>query len=84
MDFLAGVELITAMKIIDNLIPIIDNFCSKLSGKRTEPKVWQKCDRQGNSYWLTFDPITGLSSCFCDEKEVRMWLDQYRYSHKSR
>ncbi|PSB12213.1 hypothetical protein C7B62_02950 [Pleurocapsa sp. CCALA 161] len=72
------------MKIIDNLIPIIENFCLTLSNQRTEPKVWQKCDHQGNSYWLTFDPITGLSSYFCNEKEVRMWLDQYHYSQKNR
>ncbi len=82
MDFLARVELITVMKIIDNLIPIIENFCLALSNQRTEPKVWQKCDRQGNSYWLTFNPITGLCSYFSDEKEVKMWLDQYRYSQR--
>ena len=75
------VNPIIAMKIIYNPIRIIDNFWSQLIKKRTEPEVWQKCDRQGNNYWLTFDPITGSYSYFCSEQEVKMWIEKRYYAH---
>lgn len=45
-----------------------------------EPKIWQKCDRRGNSYWLVRDPVTGRSAHFASEQEVRVWLEKRYYS----
>ncbi|WP_319421669.1 hypothetical protein [Pleurocapsa sp. FMAR1] len=68
------------MKIIQNTISIIDNFWSKLSKKRTELKIWRKGDREGNSYWVVFNPITGSYNHFSDEQEVRIWLEKSYYA----
>ncbi len=69
------------MKIIYNPIRIINNFWSQLIKKRTEPEVWQKCDRHGNNYWLIFDPITGSYNYFCSEQEVKIWIEKRYYAH---
>ena len=79
--FKTTVNLIIAMKIIYSSIRIINNLWSQLIKKRTEPEVWLKCDRQGNSYWLTFDPITGSYSYFCSEQEVKMWIEKRYHAH---
>ncbi len=75
------VNLVTVMNIIQDANSIIDNFWSKLIDRKTEPKVWQKCDRKGNTYWLIFNPITGLYISFGSEQEVRIWLEE-RYYHR--
>ena len=75
------VNLVTVMNIIQNVNSIIDNFWSKLIYRKTEPKVWQKCDREGNIYWLIFNPITSLYISFGSEQEVRIWLEE-RYYHR--
>lgn len=44
-----------------------------------EPKVCQKSDRAGNTWWSVYDPSTGRSSNLSSEMEVRMWLEERRY-----
>lgn len=41
-----------------------------------EPRIRQVCDRQGNSTWRVYDPISGQSMSFASEAEVRLWLEQ--------
>lgn len=77
--FLAVAILVNVMNIFQNANSILDNFCAKLINKNTEPKVWQKCDRQGNIYWLVFNPITGFYSYFSSEQEVRIWIEERYY-----
>lgn len=45
----------------------------------SDPKIYQKRDRQGNIYFRVYDPATGSTSVFATEKEVRIWLDQRYY-----
>jgi hypothetical protein len=52
---------------------------SFLTTNTTEPKVRQKRDRVGQSYWHTFDPITGQTNYFETETEVRQWLEGRYY-----
>lgn len=47
--------------------------------KSNEPRVWQKCDRQGNTYWVAYDPAINCKATFSSEKEVRIWLDERYY-----
>ena len=54
-------------------------FLWRYFSQRLEPKIWQKRDRYGNSYWVVYDPTTGHSSCFSSEQEVRVWLEQRYY-----
>lgn len=75
------INLVTVMNIIQYINSIIDNFWSKLIDRKTEPKVWRKCDREGNIYWLVFNPITSLYIFFGSEQEVRIWLEE-RYYHR--
>ena len=44
-------------------------------------KVWQKCDRFGNSYWQVYNPKTRHFTCFGSESEVRSWLEQQFYHY---
>ena len=68
------------MKIINNIIETIAQKCLKFVEPR-EIKVLQKRDRQGNIYWLVFNPNTKSYSYFHDEAEVRMWIEQSYYNH---
>ena len=79
--FLTVVNLESFMNVIRYINTIINNFLTKIIDKKREPKVWQKCDRQGNIYWLTFDPITKIYSFFSSEEEVRIWLEERYYYH---
>lgn len=44
-----------------------------------EPKIEQKLDHQGNTYFRVYDPRTGMTFIFGSEQEVRFWLDQRYY-----
>ena len=68
------------MQIIGNTIKKLLNNLFYFIDKKAELKVWQKSDRWGKSYWLAFDPITGLSHSFGSEAEVRIWIEQHQYS----
>ena len=69
------------MQISQKIITIIYNFVVKLINQRAELKIWQKSDRKGNTSWQVFDLITGYSTSFNSEQEVRIWLEEcyFRY-----
>lgn len=45
----------------------------------SEPKIWKKIDAEGNIFWKTYDPVTGMTAQFDTEQEVRIWLEE-RYN----
>ncbi len=42
-------------------------------------KIWQTSDRDGNSSWHGFDPLTGRSTWAGTEEEMRAWIDRHYY-----
>ncbi len=72
------------MKIFHDFRSAVYNFCSNTINNSREIRVWQKSDRQGNSYWLVFDPVTGHYSSFADEREVRIWIEERYYRPPNR
>lgn len=69
------------MKKPQMVISIFQDFWSKLINNRTEPQVWHKRDRAGNTYWQVFDPVTGYFTYFSSEQEVRIWIEERYYRH---
>ncbi len=49
-----------------------------LAGSR-EPRITVRRDRQGNPYFVAYDPVDGQQQTFASEAEVRIWLDQRYY-----
>ncbi len=72
------------MKIFHKLNSAVYNFWSNTINNSREIRVWQKSDRQGNIYWLVFDPVTGYYSSFSDEREVRIWIEERYYRPPNR
>lgn len=48
-----------------------------------ELQIWQKTNRQGDTYWKVYHPATGRTAYCSTELEVRIWIDQ-RYSSRSK
>ena len=71
------------MKNVQKYLAAIYDFWLDIITVKTEIQVQRKCDRQGNIYWLVFDPVTGYSSCFSSESEVRIWIEQRYYSRRN-
>ena len=69
------------MKIVNNLIKAMANKWFNFFAREVEIEVFQKCDRQGNNYWLAFNPINRSYNYFGSEAEVRMWIEQSYYNH---
>ena len=46
----------------------------------SEPRIWQKCDRDGNPFWQVYDPVTDCSDSFSSERDVMVWIEE-RYHH---
>lgn len=46
---------------------------------KTEPRIVQKCEPNGNEYYQVYDPVTGNSKTFGSEEETRIWLDRRFY-----
>lgn len=44
--------------------------------REPEPKIWQKTDRLGNTFWRVYDPLSGHSAILGSEAEVRSWLEE--------
>lgn len=42
--------------------------------------IWQKRDRNGNTWWIIDDPLTGTRFHASSEEEVRAWIDRHYYS----
>ncbi len=60
------------------LFHICKSLAKALIGKN-EPRIWQKTNRQGDTYWKVYDPATGQTAYFTCEAEVRIWLEQCYY-----
>lgn len=46
----------------------------------SDPFIWQKTDRNGNTWWIINDPLTGTCFHALSEEEVRAWIDQRYYA----
>lgn len=51
----------------------------KLMTGSAEPMIEKRCDRQGQTYYTIYDPVTQQRSEFQSEAEVRTWLEQRYY-----
>jgi hypothetical protein len=65
------------MNISKYIIKKFRQFGQYLIQIQTEPQIKQKCDRNGQSYWQIFDPVSGHFTLLGSETEVRMWLENY-------
>ncbi|HEY9644707.1 MAG TPA: hypothetical protein V6C57_29695 [Coleofasciculaceae cyanobacterium] len=45
-----------------------------------DPFIWQKRDRNGNTWWIIDDPLTGTRFHALSEEEVRAWIEQHYYA----
>ncbi|MGF1589024.1 MAG: hypothetical protein ACFCU7_07240 [Pleurocapsa sp.] len=63
----------------NNILNTLKKIGRYLIVNRTEPRVRQKGDRSGNSYWQIYDPVTGSNCSLSSEQEVRTWLDTRYY-----
>ncbi|WP_242728896.1 hypothetical protein [Microcoleus vaginatus] len=41
-----------------------------------ELRIWQACDRYGNTWWHSCDRATGRSTCVATDDEMRAWSDR--------
>ena len=69
------------MRIVSNLIEKMANKWFNFFARKVEIKVFKKCDRLGNQYWLAFNPAKRSYICFGSEAEVRMWIEGSYYNH---
>lgn len=46
----------------------------------SDPLIWQKTDRNGNTWWIIDDPLTGTRFHAISEEEVRAWIEQHYYN----
>jgi hypothetical protein len=59
-------------------------FTYPLGSKRStashkEPKIRQIQDREGQTWWQAYDPITGQTTYLSSEHEVQIWLEERLY-----
>lgn len=66
--------ILSSSTLIQSLIRFLDS-----ASNYQEPKIGQKCDRQGNRYWQIYDPVTRQYTSCASEKEVRIWLEKRYY-----
>ena len=80
-DFFKGSESFKPAKSApkSGLNALLERVRSFLTTNTTEPRIQQKRDRVGQSYWHTFDPITGQTNYFETETEVYQWLEKRYY-----
>ncbi len=41
-----------------------------------EVRIWQTCDRNGNTWWHGCDRATGRYTCAATDDEIRAWIDR--------
>jgi hypothetical protein len=63
----------------NHIIDALERIARHLAKSRVEPRVKQKCDRNGNRYWRVYDPISGSHCSLNSEQEVRAWLDTWHW-----
>ncbi len=52
------------------------HFLLYLISGEDELRIWQTCDRYGNTWWHGCDRATGRSTCVATEDEMRAWIDR--------
>ena len=52
------------------------SFLSAAAGEN-ELRIWQTCDRDGNTLWHGCDRATGRSTCVVTEDQMRAWIDRH-------
>lgn len=68
------------MNIIDFVTNVLRKVKYSLETTNREPQVQQKCDRNGNRYWLVRDAYTDKTYTFGSEGEVRIWIENRHHS----
>ena len=43
----------------------------------SDPCIWQKSDRDGNTWWMIDNPLIGTRFHTLSEEEVRTWIEQH-------
>lgn len=61
---------------LQNWFSQVGRFLQTLVILDANPRIWQRCDRAGNTWWTLYDPVTQRFYQFSSESEVRMWLDE--------
>ena len=51
------------------------SFLSAAAGEN-ELRIWQTCDRDGNTLWHGCDRATGHSTCVVTDDQMRAWIDR--------
>ncbi|MEG3902936.1 hypothetical protein QUB19_18260 [Microcoleus sp. B4-C5] len=64
-----GLSLFSAIK-------KIGQFLLYLISSEDELRIWQTCDRYGNTWWHGCDRATGRSTCVATDDEMRAWIDR--------
>ncbi|MEG4233228.1 hypothetical protein QUA40_14095 [Microcoleus sp. Pol11C3] len=54
----------------------IGQFLLYIVSGEDEMRIWQTCDRYGNTWWHGCDRATGRSTCVATDDEMRAWLDR--------
>jgi hypothetical protein len=47
-----------------------------------DPKICQITDRDGQTWWNIYDPVTGQFTCLDSEEAVRVWIEQRYYRQR--
>jgi hypothetical protein len=47
--------------------------------QENELKVWQSCDRFGQTWWHAYDPLTERYVCRDSEADILIWLEERYY-----
>lgn len=53
---------------------------AELAYGNSDPVIEQRRDRQGNPYYLVYDPVSQEHHLFTTESEVRFWLEKRYYN----
>jgi len=51
-------------------------FFAECLFRKSDPVTWQEFDRNGNTFWMVYDPNTQHSIRFDSEIDVRVWLEK--------
>ncbi|MEW6497542.1 MAG: hypothetical protein AB1589_34330 [Cyanobacteriota bacterium] len=61
------------------LVNSIWQYIVSVLAQGQQPRVWQSCDRFGQTWWHGYDPATGRSICRDSEDKIRVWLEERYY-----
>ena len=45
-----------------------------------EPRIWTTTDRNGNTAWNAYDPVSDRTTSLNSESEMRIWIEQRYYN----